>query len=87
MDGGMGMTNREEQEVRRGAKRTRKKKKLPSFLRQKLASESIMSDERGTGCTTCDDIISDSPTLPERPKVDNMFRSSLILSPSSQLPV
>ena len=34
-----------------------------------------MSDERGTGCTTYDDIISDSPTLPERPKVDNMFRS------------
>ena len=59
-------------------------------LRQKLASESIMSDERGTGMAPAalrlrasddDDIISDSPTLtlPERPKVDNMFRSFSLL--------
>ena len=72
MDGWMGMTNREEQEVRRG----KRKKKLPSPRPpEKLASESIMSDERDTTvCTTSYPI---PPTLLEleRPKVDNMLRS------------
>ena len=81
----MGMTNREEQEVRRG----KRKKTLPSPPPpEKLASESIMSDERDTTvCTTSYPI---PPTLLElgRPKVDNMLRSFFLsLSLSSHLSV
>ena len=84
LDGWMGMTNREEQEVQRRGRENRKKR---------LASSEIsirIHHERGRRMAPAardddDDILSDSPTLParksERPKVDNTFRSFSVCLP------